>query len=126
MKCSHTRPTAPRSTASAAKTWPSLTKPGTQQKRSPGTTRRLSWVIPPIRPRGVPHGLNDLDVVEEEVHLHGVHGRLTALHASATSVSPSRAVVASGHVMSWAWALAVSFVAPEPVLVWAPGVVGMS
>ena len=38
---------APRSTASAAWTWPSLTRPGTQQKRSPGTTRRLSCEIPP-------------------------------------------------------------------------------
>ena len=26
----------------------------------------------------VPGGLNDLDVVEEEVHLHGSHGRRTA------------------------------------------------
>ena len=47
MKCSHSRPTAPRSTASLAWTCPSLTWPGTQQKRSPGTTLRLSWVMPP-------------------------------------------------------------------------------
>ncbi len=24
---------------------------------------------------GIPRGLNDMDVVEEEVHLHGSHGR---------------------------------------------------
>src|SRR5580700_5842300 len=47
MTCSHRRPTAPRSTASAAWACPSLFWPGTQQKRSPGTTRRLSWEMPP-------------------------------------------------------------------------------
>ena len=67
---------APRSTASAAWTCPSLTRPGTQQKRSPGTTRRLSCAMPLDLDRGgVADGLDHLYVVEEEVHGHAWHGR---------------------------------------------------
>ncbi len=72
-KCSHRSDAAPRSTASAAWSWPSVRSPGTQQKSAPSPTRRLSnstavTGVDDGSPRTSRHG----DVVEEVGDRHHV------------------------------------------------------
>src|SRR4051812_9029913 len=51
---STTSAAAPRSTAAGAKSWPSAVNPGTQKKRNPGSTLRLSNASPRISGSGPP------------------------------------------------------------------------
>src|SRR3954454_11376564 len=60
---SHTRATAPRSTASGAKSWPSARKPGTQKKRAPGNTPAVEYASPRISTSGAPFPINSRRVI---------------------------------------------------------------
>src|SRR5438067_5341289 len=51
---SHTSAAAPRSTASGAKSWPSVLKPGTQKKSAPGATLLLLYARLEISTSGAP------------------------------------------------------------------------
>ena len=64
--CSQSSDAAPRATASAAWRWPSVCSPGTQQKRAPAATRRLSKSTARHRGRRrVAPDVTDGDPVEE-------------------------------------------------------------
>ena len=72
----------------------------------------------------IPGGLDDVDVVEEKVHLHSSHGRPHSEWGHGGSAPPaSGPLMVPVHVMSCAWLLGVCAAAP-----WleAPAVVGMS
>src|SRR3954471_17654447 len=60
---SHTRATAPRSTAWGAKSWPSARKPGTQKKSAPGNTPAVEYASPRISTSGAPFPINSRRVI---------------------------------------------------------------
>ena len=85
------RATAPRATASGAKSWPSARSPGTQQKSAPGTTARESWVTAVTR-RGVALDGEDVQLGRRPLEPHrgaGVAGR-TGLSLSSARHDPDR------------------------------------
>ena len=83
--------TAPRLTASAAKSWPSVVVPGRQQKRDPARTFLLSSSTEVTCTEATsPTSMDDVDLFEQQVHPHFRRSSNRSVTGSLRSSRPTR------------------------------------